>query len=98
MSTKNLILVELLCIHYEVELSFFRSLDDIGLIELIVIEDAPFIAQEKLSDLEKVIRIHQDLNLNPEAIDIIIDLLQKVNSLEAELKAKENRLRLYEEE
>lgn len=97
MNTKNLILVESLCIHYEVELSFFRSLDDVGIIELTVIDDAPFVAKEKLTDLEKVIRLHRDLDLDVEAIEIILDLLQKVNALEAELKVKDHKLKVYTE-
>ena len=96
MGTQNLMLVNKLCTHYEVEFSFFKALDNIGLIEIMVIEETQFIHQDKLSDLEKMIRLHHELGLNIEGIDVVFNLLQKVDTLQKELDSVKNKLRLYE--
>jgi len=46
---QNLILIEKLCTHYEVELSFIKDLSNVGLIEIVVIDQTQFIHQDKLS-------------------------------------------------
>lgn len=96
MDTHNLILIDKLCTLYEVEFSFFKSLDNIGLIEITVIEESHFIHQDKLSDLEKMIRMYNDLELNIEGIDVVFNLLQKVDALQKELDLVKNKLNLYE--
>ena len=50
MGIQNLILVEKLCTHYDVELSFFKELDNVGLIEIVIMNETQFIHQDKLSD------------------------------------------------
>ncbi|MDO9136514.1 MAG: chaperone modulator CbpM [Lutibacter sp.] len=43
-----------------------------------------------------MIRMHLDLNINIEGIDIAFNLLQKIDELENELISIKNRLRIYE--
>lgn len=97
MSKPNLILIEPLCIHYEVELSFFQSLDSVGLIDITVVENTYYIQEEKISDVEKMVRLHHDLNLNLEAIDVVFNLLNQIDTLQEELTEAKNRLRVYED-
>jgi len=54
--------------------------------------------QDTLSDIEKMIRIHRELDLNIEGIDVVFNLLQKVASLKSELNLVRNKLQLYENE
>lgn len=96
MSQQELILIETLCTHYEIEVSFVDSLYSLGLIEIHTVEETRFIPEEKVADLEKMIRIHQDLEVNPEGIDVIFNLLRKVDELKNELAAAKNKLRRYE--
>ncbi|MEB2781578.1 chaperone modulator CbpM [Algoriphagus sp. C2-6-M1] len=96
MAQQELILIETLCTHYEIEVSFVDSLSSLGLIEIQTIEQTRFIPEAKISDLEKMIRIHQDLEVNPEGIDVIFNLLRKVDDLTSELAATKNRLKRYE--
>lgn len=96
MTTQNLILIEKLCTHYGVELSFIKDLSNVGLIEIVVLDQTQFIYQDKLSDLEKMIRLYDELELNLEGVDIVFNLLQKVETLQSQLNAVNNRLRLYE--
>ncbi|MDQ3143243.1 MAG: chaperone modulator CbpM [Bacteroidota bacterium] len=96
MSEVNFILLEKLCTHYKVDLAFFINLSDIGLIEIKTIEESNFVDQDKIYELEKIIRMYRELDVNIEGIDIIINLLQKINNLQEELVSVRNRLRLYE--
>ena len=98
MAQQELILIETLCTHYEIEVSFVDSLYSLGLIEIHTVEQTRFIPEEKVADLEKMIRIHQDLEVNPEGIDVIFNLLRKVDGLKSELAATKNRLKRYEPE
>ncbi len=96
METKNFILINQLCSNYNVELSFFKQLSEIGLIKIMTIEQSHFIHQDKINDIEKMIRIHHELDVNIEGIDVVFNLLQKVDNLQNELTSIKNRLQLYE--
>ena len=96
METKDFIPVLQLCSHYKVEVSFFDELNDVGLIEITTIKQISYLHQDKISDVEKMIRIHHELNVNTEGIDVVFNLLQKVGELQNELNTVRNRLRLYE--
>ncbi|GAA0879096.1 hypothetical protein GCM10009119_20640 [Algoriphagus jejuensis] len=93
MAVTNLILIETLCTHYEVEVSFIDSLSDLGLIEVHTVEEIRYLPEEKVTNLEKMIRLHQELEVNPEGIDVIMNLLEKVDRLSQELAEAKNSLR-----
>jgi len=96
MAIQDLILIEKLCIHYKIEFSFFDALNNIGLIEIETVGQNKFINQDKIGDLEKMIRLHHELNVNLEGIDIVFNLLQNEKALQEEINILKNRLRLHE--
>ena len=96
MELKDFIPIVRLCEHYSVEISFFDELHEEGLISITTLEQTSYLHQDKISDVEKMIRIHQELNINTEGIDAVFNLLQKIDSLQNELNKLHNRLRLYE--
>ena len=96
MTEKKLIAVSTLCTHYEIEITFVDELYKMGLIQVEVVEQDRFIHQEQISDLEKMIRLHHELNVNLEGIDVVFNLLEKERLLRSELEALKNKLRLYE--
>lgn len=96
MSTENFILLNTLCTHYRVELSFFNNLNEIGMIDIQTIEQAQYVHQDSIFEIEKIIRMHQELDVNIEGIDVVFNLLQKIDVLKAELVTVRNRLLLYE--
>jgi hypothetical protein len=93
---KYLISTQTLCSHYTIEFSFLDTLNQMGLIHFEVIEQNHFIHQDQIGDLEKIIRLHHELNVNLEGIDVVFNLLEKERALRQELNALKNRLRLYE--
>ncbi|RXP59486.1 MerR family transcriptional regulator [Lutibacter sp. HS1-25] len=96
MDATNYISLTQLCEHYQVEFSFFNQLHEVGLIKVTTIKQTLYLHQDTLNDLEKMIRIHQDLNINIEGIDAVFNLLQKMENLQRELNSLQNRLKLYE--
>lgn len=98
MPTVNLIAIEDFCANYNIEISFINSLQQTGLIEITVVEETWFIDADQLHQLEKMVRFYYDLGINLEGIETIFHLLQRIDSMQDEITALKNRLRLYESE
>lgn len=96
METQELVIVEVFCREYQIELTLIEDLEDFGLIETIVHQDDKYVNKNQLADIEKIIRLHNELNINKEGIEIILDLLNKVNHINNEVKQLKDRLNLYE--
>ena len=63
-----------------------------GLIELSNVNESICIDFDQLQALEKYIHLHYDLDINIEGIEAISHLLQKIDSLQTELRILRNRL------
>jgi hypothetical protein len=98
MNNEQMISVEQFCAHYHVQVSFIEALTEFGLAEITTIETTPYILNDHISQLEKLIHLHYDLDINMEGIDAISHLLNRVSSLQSELSALRNRLRFYEDQ
>ena len=96
MQKDNLIALSEFCINHNIEISFIGSLQQSGLIEITTVKEAGFIDADQLQHLERIIRLFYELDINLEGIESITHLLQRVNSLQDEIIALRNRLRLYE--
>ena len=96
MQREYLIAVEEFCACHDIEISFVNSLQQTGLIETTTIEGGWFIDAGQLQQLEKYIRFYYELDINLEGIESITHLLQRVNTMQEEITALKNRLRLYE--
>ena len=96
MNLENLIPIPQLCSHYELDMSFFVNLSEIGLLQITTVETTSYIDLDSIQKIEKMIHLHQDLEVNIEGIDVVFNLLQKMDSLQNEVIALKNRLRLHE--
>lgn len=97
MSNKNLIQIKQFCIYHEIENTFITELNNYGLVEIITEENDEYLQPEQLPLIEKMIRMHYDLNINLEGIDAIYHLLNKIEVLQQHLTNTQNKLRIYEE-
>ncbi|MDQ6758116.1 MAG: chaperone modulator CbpM [Bacteroidota bacterium] len=93
---EHLIPADEFCTHYKVEYSFINSLQQHGLIEITTIDETSFIDEEHLHNLEKLIRLHYDLDINLEGIEAITYLLNRVKNMQNEIVELRNKLSLYE--
>ncbi len=96
MESKNLIHTAQFCKFYEIEFSFLDSLKEHGLIDIINVENDSFLLKDQLIDLEKMIRLHYELEINLPGIDTILHLLKQIDVLEQELKAVKNKLAIID--
>jgi MerR family transcriptional regulator/heat shock protein HspR len=92
----ELIAIAEFCKTYEVDQAFLFSLENDGLIEMIILEDSKYISFEQLHDIEKYTRWHYDMGINTEGIDVIRNLLEKMKNMQSEIKSLRNLLGLYE--
>lgn len=96
MNSKNLIRIKQFCVYHEIENTFITELNNYGLVEIIIQEDDEYLQPEQLPAIEKMIRLHYDLKINLEGIDAIYHLLNKIEILQQNLTATQNKLRLFE--
>ena len=96
MNTNELIIIDIFCKEYQIEQTFVTELESIGLIETITYNKNKYLPINQLVTVEKIIRLHNDLKINKEGIDVILGLLEKMNQLQTEVKYLKSRLELYE--
>lgn len=84
------------CIHHSIELSFIQSLRDYDLIETVQVEERILIPISQLPRLEKIIRLHAELDINLEGIQTISHLLERMERMQKQIVQLTNRLRVYE--
>jgi hypothetical protein len=91
MEQENFVLLTQFCKHHAIEDSFIISLDDHSIIELFKNENEMYLHIDSIDKIEKIIRLHVDLSINIEGIDVILQLLDKIDVLENELKHIKNK-------
>ncbi len=96
MKTEDMISANEFCIHHNIELAFIRSLSESGLIELIIIEEEIFLPINELSQLEKWVMLHVEMDINIEGIETIHHLLQRINTMQQQIVQLNNRLQVHE--
>jgi len=84
------------CGYHEVEYTFIRSLNEAGLLQITTVNQTTLIPQSELPRLERMIRLHQDLEINVEGIEAISHLLDRVAAMQNDIQQLRNRLSIYE--
>ena len=84
------------CEHNNVEVTFIQALQEFGLIELTPIDRSLFIEVNKLQQLEKLARLHYELDINLEGLDVITYLLNRLEDMQQQVSELKNRLKIYE--
>ena len=97
METTNLISIQQFCTHYKVPVTFINALHEYELIEIIVTRNGNYLKITQLNEVEKMMRLHYDLNINLEGIDVIYSLLKQVALLQNEITLLNNKLKFYED-
>lgn len=96
MKTETLILVKQFCVSHDIDITFIIALQNFGLIEIIIVEENQYLDPQQLKEVEKMIRLHYDLKVNLEGIDIITNLLKRIEHLQIELVTAQNKLKLLD--
>lgn len=96
MKNDNLIPVQDFCVHHHIEIQFIDSLAETGVIEVMHIEQNQYFDDENLNKVEMLVRLHQELSIHAEDMDVVERLIDKVAALQNELRAAQQRLQFYE--
>jgi len=96
MDKEQLIVVSEFCAGHQIEISFIESLGQHGLINISTIGEQPAISDTQLPILEKMVRLHYELDINLEGIETIFHLLGRIETLQQEMRELQKKVRLYE--
>lgn len=96
MESNQIISIDTICTYYKIPASFISALEEIELIELKTIDGTLYIETTHIQTIERFIRLHFELEINIEGIDVINNLLDQVNRLQEENNQLKNRLGLFE--
>ncbi len=84
------------CVNYDIPQQFIDSLSKYDLVEIIEVETTKHIHIDDINRIERLMRIHFDLDVNFEGLDIINNLIEQINTLQDEVSRLKSRLELYE--
>ncbi|CAG5085658.1 chaperone modulator CbpM [Parvicella tangerina] len=94
MESKTLIAIEEICSGHKVERTLILTMEEYGLIEVV---KEGYVESSYLPRIEKIIRFHSDLDINFEGIDVILNLLDRMDEMNEELIVLRNKLSGFEE-
>ena len=97
MQKDELILADEFCSYYSVNIGIVQSLQQMGLVEMVSVEEKPYIPHSQLQRLEQLLRLHAELDINPEGLDVVCNLLEKMKAMQSEINFLKSRLRSYED-
>src|ERR1700744_4343294 len=93
---QHLITLNDFCVYHRAERTFITSLQDAGLVEVTVIDKPTYIPESQLQRLERMLRMHDELEINVPGIEAIFHLLDRMEQLQNDRQTLANRLRNYE--
>ena len=96
MEKQDFISIHILSSHYNVPVSFIILLHELELIKIISIQKKLCVYKTQIKDVEKIMRLHFDLNINLEGIHAVSNLLKQVETLQNEIRALNNKLSRFE--
>ncbi len=90
------ILVSDFCAGHGISVQMAYQLKHYGLIEITDRQGILYMKHEDLQKAEKIIRLHADLEINFEGIQVIDQLLTRLDEMQTELNRLKNTLGRYE--
>lgn len=96
MAITGLITAKDFCTYHHVEYTLIHSLSEAGLVEIQVIGQTDYIPETELQKLEKMVRLHNELEINVAGIGAVTHLLQRLEDIQEEMRILRNRLSRYE--
>jgi chaperone modulatory protein CbpM len=91
----EIIALDEFCSSHQIEISFIQSLEEHGLVQTIIVDQSMCVHANDLPKLERIVRLYQELNINPEDLDVIDHLLKRIEAMQHEISDLKNRLDFY---
>ena len=96
MENQQLISVDVFCAHHQIGISFIKDLNASGLLELKIVEEKNFLPETELRKLEQLVRMHYELDINLEGLEVVSHLLGRLQSLQDEITFLKNKLHRFD--
>ena len=96
MNDKELISVQKVIVYHNLDEQFIESIESFQLIEFVVKDSDKYVYAEQLPTLEKIIRLYYDLEVNMQGIDVINNMLDRMDVMHKTIQQLQNKLKLYE--
>jgi hypothetical protein len=96
--TKQLLKINDICELYDVEFDFIDKIIENELIPTVENDSELFIEENELPVLEKIINLHYDLGVNIEGIEVILNLLEKIDELNEEITRLNRIVKYFDQE
>lgn len=77
---------------YNIEITFFDELVDYGLLNIQIEDNIQYLMYEDLPDLEKFANWHYDLEINLPGLEVIHNMLKKLDALNRRNRELMNKL------
>lgn len=97
MATVKYITIEEFANFHQVTTKLVYEFADFGLIEVEQVETKPCIVANHLDQCERAIRLHRDLGVNKEGIEIILEMREKHAEMQKELLKLRHKIKKHEE-
>lgn len=92
----ELIIIQEYCIQNQVEPDFIIQLEDEGLIQVSIVENERYIHISQLRHLDQYVRWYYDLSINVAGIDVIRNLLDKIDEMQKEMHRLKEKIKLID--
>lgn len=79
------------CRYHQIEPDFVYALQENGLLDLLKEEEEFYLMNQQIDILEKYIRMHYELGINIEGLEVITRLLNQMEEMQAELNILKRR-------
>lgn len=96
MPAEQLILVSEFCAHHSLDVHFVYLLEQRGTIQTILVEQSVYLPNDQVGRLEKLVRLHRELAVHADDLDIIANLLERLEDVQEQVVRLQNRLAFYE--
>ena len=96
MQNDDIVSADEFCLHHNIEVSFVHSLREYEMIDTVLKEEKVYLPVSELPRLEKIIRLHFELDINLEGIETITHLLQRMEGMQERIDELTNRLKVFE--
>lgn len=78
--------IDRLCKHYDISRDFMEGLYEYGIIVLHPVQEVYCLSEDQLHILEKYIHFHTELDINLEGLQVVHQLLNRIEYLERQLE------------
>jgi chaperone modulatory protein CbpM len=92
MKEESRVTLRQLCEYFNIDFETVQELGEYGLYPVVSIEGESAIEIRYLDRFERVISLYQTLGINKEGIDIILDLRERIASLQAQVDSLQNEV------